>query len=152
MPTASTLVRTTRSFDDFQTDARAVEITHCGSFLLTHWNAGGLARGAWQETPAGGSVDDLEEDRPDRIWAIGSGLHMSDDDGDRWDERSEGTFYAMAQLRRARHLGNPETGGARIPSPPGAPGILMNSVLNGVQKRPWCGWKALHKRLSLSQF
>ncbi len=86
---------------DFQTDARAVEITPDGSLLLAHWNAGGVARrtpaGSWQETLAGQSVEEFEYDRADRIWAIGSGLHMSDDDGGSWDERIEGTFFAMAQ-------------------------------------------------------
>ena len=92
---------TTWSLVDFQTDARVVEITPGGSLLLARFNAGGVARrapaGSWQETLAGESVEEFEYDRADRIWAIGSGLHMSDDDGDSWDERIGGTFFAMAQ-------------------------------------------------------
>ena len=92
---------TTWSLVDFQTDARVVEITPGGSLLLARFNAGGVAHrapaGSWQETLAGESVEEFEYDRADRIWAIGSGLHMSDDDGDSWDERIDGTFFAMAQ-------------------------------------------------------
>jgi photosystem II stability/assembly factor-like uncharacterized protein len=92
---------TTWELVDFQTDARAVEITAGGSLLLARWNAGGVGRraptGSWQETLAGESVEEFEHDRADRLWTIGSGLHMSDDDGASWEERDDGTFYAMAQ-------------------------------------------------------
>jgi hypothetical protein len=91
----------TWSLVDFQTDARVVEITSDGSLLLARFNQGGVARrgpaGLWQETLAGESIEELEYDRANRIWAIGSGLHMSDDNGDSWDERISGTFLAMAQ-------------------------------------------------------